>query len=138
MMDGHSPPVRTVADHAIGVMEGMLRWRNNIEAAMAGADWSHTFDDVTYMVLTGQLEFHEFDNCYCLTQQTVFPQFKLYHFMLAGGDLNEIVSLTEHFKEKARALDCKFLSFSGRKGFEPVLKKHGWTHRFTTMWLEVD
>jgi len=137
-MDALSPPVETVADKAITMLEGLLSWRANIEKAMKAADWSHTFDDITYMVISGQLEFHEFENCYCLTQQTIFPQFSVYHFMLAGGDLDEIVSLTDHFKAKARALGCKYLSFSGRKGFEPVLSKHGWTHRFTTMWLEVE
>jgi hypothetical protein len=137
-MDQMSPQMETVADKAITVMGGLLSWRSNIEKAMKAADWSHTFDDITYMVLSGQLEFHDFEDCYCLTQITVFPQFKLYHFMLAGGNLEEIINLTEHFKAKARALDCKYLSFSGRKGFEPVLSKAGWTHRFTTMWLEVD
>lgn len=138
MMDTYSPPVRTVAETAIGMMEGMLAWRGHIEDAMAKADFSHTFDDITYMVINGQLEFHEFEDCFCLTQITVFPQFKLYHFMLAGGDMQGIVDKTEHFKAKARALGCRYLSFSGRKGFEPVLKQHGWTHRFTTMWLEAE
>lgn len=132
------PMGKTVADRARDTMESLLTWRDHIEAAMAKAEFSHTFDDLTYMVIAGHLEFHDFDDCFCMTQITVFPQFKLYHFMLAGGDMEAIVDKTDLFKQKAKSMGCRYLSFSGRKGFEPVLSKHGWTHRFTTMWLEVD
>ncbi|MDJ0827914.1 MAG: hypothetical protein QNJ16_20705 [Rhodobacter sp.] len=138
MMDG-TPQVGdyTIAQKGIDLLEGLLEWRPQIEKALKNADWSHTFDDLTNMVIHGQLEFHEFDDCFCFTQQTVFPQFKTYHFMVAGGNMDSIIEKTEIFKNKARALGCRYLSFSGRKGFEPVLRKEGWTHRFTTMWLEV-
>lgn len=138
MMDQGIPPLGDcVAERALHIMEGMLDWRPHIEEALERANWSHTFDDITYMVIGNILEFHNFDDCFCLTQQTVFPQFKTYHFMLAGGDIEAIIDKTEHFKRKARELECKYLSFSGRKGFEPVLKREGWEHKFTTMWLEV-
>lgn len=139
MDDYSTPPVGdSLAKRAMNIMEGMIDWRDHIESAMQHADWSHTFDDLTLMVIQGHLEFHEFEDCFCLTQITVFPQFKTYHFMIAGGNIDSIIGLTDHFKAKARELGCKYLSFSGRKGFEPVLKKEGWEHKFTTMWLEVD
>jgi hypothetical protein len=127
-----------VADYAIGVLEGMMTWKDNICEALEHAGWSYTFNDITLMVIQGQLEFHEFEDCYALTQVTVFPQYKIYHFMIAGGDLQSMIATVPGFKEKAKAAGCKYLSFSGRKGFEPFLKAAGWEHKFTTMWTEVD
>lgn len=132
----------TVEDNPIAaqvrdVMEAMLYWRVEIEAAMAHADFSHTFDDLALMVINGQLTFFNFDDCFCLTQISVFPQFKTFHFLLAGGEIKAIIDQTDYFKDLASAHGCKYLSFSGRKGFEPVLKKEGWEHKFTTMWLGV-
>jgi len=133
-----SPDQSVILNHAAGVLEGMATWKEHICEALETAGWSYTFDDVTMMVLQGHLEWHEFEDCFALTQMTILPQFKLYHFFIAGGNLESMIATIPIFKEKARALGCKHLSFSGRKGFEPFLRAAGWEYKFMTMWTEVD
>ena len=129
--------VPPLAEAVTALMADMLRWRTEIELALAHAEFSHTYDDITAMVLRGDLQMHAFDDCFCLTQRNVFPQFTVYHFMIAGGNLNSIVNKKLEFEKAAKALGCKYLSFSGRKGWERALKDAGWAHKFTTMWSEV-
>lgn len=128
----------SLAAHTTRVLDGMMHWRDEIDKALRQAGYSHTFDDITGMVLSGKLTFFEFKDCFCLAQITSFPQFSTFHFMIAGGKLDGIINQTEYFQKLAKAHGCKYLSFSGRKGFEPHLRKEGWKHKFTTMWLEAE
>lgn len=127
-----------VAEQARSSMEKMLEWKDNIEQALAHAEFSHTFDDVTLMVLKGQLTFFHFGDCYCLSQITVFPQFTTFHIMVAGGNFENMLEQVSMLETLAKAHGCRYLSISGRKGFERALKDHGWEHKFTTMWKGVD
>jgi hypothetical protein len=127
-----------MAEKAIDVLRSLLSWQENIEEALRHADYSHTFDDITAMVMRGDLMFHNFEDCFCLTQITVFPQFKTYHFMVAGGELNGIINRKSKFEAIAKECGCKYLSFSGRPGWLRALKSKGWKHKFTTMWSEIE
>lgn len=130
-------PDKPLAEVIGDVMDNLMVWREEIEQALAHAEYSYTFDNITAMVLQGQLELHTFEDCFALTQINTFGQFKVYHFMIVGGTLQSIIAKKDRFKIKAKELGCRYLSFSGRKGWEKALKDKGWEHKFTTMWSEV-
>jgi hypothetical protein len=128
----------SIAERVTSIMQGMLSWRPEIEAALQHAGFSHTFDDITAMVINGHLTLHTFEDCFCLTQVTVWPQFTSYHFMIAGGKLESIIARKPFFEALAKAQGCKVMSFSGRPGWARALKNYGWEHKFTTMWSEIE
>lgn len=49
------------------------------------------------------------------------------HVWLAGGDLQEIVSLIPGIEAWARMMGCSEATIEGRKGWARVLKPHGFT-----------
>jgi len=136
-MNAHFDPP-SLAESVGDMMEGLMLWREEIEQALHHAEYSHKFDDIAAMVLQQHLTLYTFDDCFCLCQINVFPQFKALHFMIAGGNLDGIISRKAHFEELAKGAGCKYMSFSGRKGWERALKQHGWRHKFTTMWSEIE
>lgn len=49
------------------------------------------------------------------------------HGWLATGDMDEISQLVPGIAAHARALGCKFATIDGRKGWDRVFSKHGFT-----------
>lgn len=130
--------IKPLAEKMGALMDDLLTWRPEIEDALQHAEFSHTFDDITAMVIRGELVLHTFEDCFSLTSITVFPQFKVLHFMIVGGKLQSIIRKKALFQTIAKEHGCQYLSFSGRPGWARALKEHGWFHKFTTMWSEVD
>lgn len=129
--------IKSLAERVANLMDEVLAWRPEIEAALQHAEFSHTFDDITAMLIKGELVFNAFEDCFSITQINVFPQFKVLHFMIVGGKLESIIAKKSQFERIAKEHNCKYLSFSGRPGWARALKTHGWEHKFTTMWSEV-
>lgn len=128
----------SLAERMGALMDDLLTWRPEIEHALQHAEFSHTFDDITAMVIRGELVLHTFEDCFSLSQISVFPQFKTLHFMIVGGNLKSIIAKKKIFQIIAKEQGCRYLSFSGRPGWAKALKDHGWFHKFTTMWAEVE
>lgn len=59
-----------------------------------------------------------------VTQITPSP--RTIHAWLAGGDLQELISLVPGLEAYARALGCRYATVSGRKGWDRVLKPLGY------------
>ena len=51
------------------------------------------------------------------------------HVWLAGGDLREIVEMRVGVEAYARALGCQEITITGRRGWERVLRQHGFSLR---------
>lgn len=134
----YSPNEGNLAERMVRLMNCIMQWKNNIELSLAHADDSFTFDDIVAMTLSGRLQFWDFEDCFCFTEIIEFPQYKNFHFFIAGGDLEAILSLKPFFQDVAQDYGCKYLTFAGRKGWERALKTAGWQHLFTTMSVEVE
>jgi len=128
----------TLAENVQHLMGDLLSWRDEIEAALAHVDYTHTFDDIVTAVLRQEMQFYSVDDCFALCHVSAFPQFSNYHIFIAGGNLNKIVEKQKDFVAIANAMGCKNLTFNGRLGWSKVLKNSGWKEKLVTMWLGAD
>lgn len=133
---GELPP-KSLADNLIDLATGLLRWRETIEDALMVANYSHTFDDIVRIVVTGGAQFFEYDDCFIIMQVDVFPQHKAYHCFLAGGHMPSIMEKQEQMRANAKALGCKYMTITGRHGWVRQLKNAGWTHQYSILHCEV-
>lgn len=62
-----------------------------------------------------------------VTEVTEEPKGRTIHVWLAGGDLDEIVSLTPGIAAWGRMMGCKEATIEGRAGWARVLKSHGFS-----------
>ena len=127
----------TLREKLLLVLAQFDTWETEIEVALLHANSSHTVDDLVSMVLNGQLTMTTHEESFSITSIQISPQHKCLHFMIVGGNLEEILSLHNLYAETAKANGCKYMTFSGRKGWLPTLRRRGWKHQFTTMSIEV-
>ncbi len=118
--------VITPINHSDSITEVMLRYKPEIEAALAYADHSHSFDQIVHAVLSGKLHFYPLESSFVIMEHRQYPNWSSYHCFLAGGRFDEINALTVTASENARKLGASKLTLTGRKGVARILPKHGW------------
>jgi len=118
----------SLAAEVRGLLDIMERFRPELEAAMDHNGGTHTFDDLTLMVLQGRLRLWSTKNSVALTEIVEYPRQKHYHVFAAGGDLTEMLDTIPQLEQAARDAGCCKLTLSGRRGWAKV----GWTEQFTT------
>lgn len=127
----------SLAEKTIGLLNEVMRWRDGIEAALSYAEGSHTFDDVVRKILTNEAHFFSYDDCFLIMQLVHYPQYKNYHCFLAGGNQAALDNARDQMIANAKALQCRYLSISGRHGWVKRLVSRNWKHVFSTMYLEL-
>ena len=118
-------------------VEDLEARRKDIEAALAHASGTHTFDQIVEMVVAGHLTFWRLDNGFMLSEVITFPNTKHFHVFLAGGVLAELVAMHPDVVPVAAALGCSKITLSGRPGWVRALKDEGWQPYLVTMMKEV-
>lgn len=133
----NTPEGVTKAEKVITLMRAMLKYKLDIEAALNYSNNSHSFDNIVDMVVTGTVHFYELKNSYILMEIQTFPNHKVYHVFLAGGEKEELLDVHPWMLENAKTLGCKFVSICGRLGWVKELKQHGWTYQYAILSKEV-
>lgn len=115
-----------------GEKPDLSRYRRYIESALAFNGGTHTYDDVMEMVAAGQALAWTGPACVAITQVLQYPQKKILHVFLAGGEgigcLAEMEKILPIILDWARAQGCSQATFIGRKGWEKTfLSRSGWT-----------
>jgi hypothetical protein len=136
-MENAANPI-TKAEVVINLLNDLLKFRLDIENALAYSNNSHTFDNIVDMVVTGTAHFYPLENAFMLMEVQTFPQHKVYNVFLAGGDLQEILATQKWVNDNAYALGCKYATMSGRNGWSKVLKDEGWDFKFVVMYKTVE
>jgi len=121
------------AETVIALLQSLLACKVDIEKALEYANKSHSFDDIVDMVVTGAVHYYALENSFVIMEVHNFPNHSNYHTFLAGGDMTEILDVNDWMLDNARALGCKYVTVTGRKGWERQLKKYGWDYRYTVM-----
>jgi len=139
-MNIHNTPTggtdETKAHKLASLASDLLKYRLDIENALMYARNSHSFDDIVDLVVTGRVHFYPLDHSFVLMEVQNYPQHKVYHVFLAGGQMPEIIKTHTKLLENARSLDCKYVSICGRKGWERALSAEGWTHQYSVLMKE--
>jgi hypothetical protein len=113
-------------------LDQLDKYRPELEAAMEHNGGTHSFDDLTAMVLQGRLRLWHTEKSIALTEVIEYPRQKHYHVFAAGGDLDDIVATIPQIEQAARDAGCCKLTISGRRGWVRALTPHGWTEQFAT------
>ena len=107
-----------------------------IETALERSGGHNTWDEVCAGIRSGKMQLWPAERGCIITEIVVYPNTKALHVFLAGGELDEILQMTENVKEWAKLQGCSFASFDGRFGWQKPLEKLGWKPHSITMHLE--
>lgn len=103
-----------------------MRWQDHISNALA-YQATHSIEDVERMIHEGYAKLWLGDDSAAVTEIINFPQIKVMHNWLCGGDMNEITEIMLPKAEVfAREQSCKRLTTAGRKGWDRVMSRHGY------------
>ena len=108
-----------------------------LQGALDAGGNTHTLRDVFAAVCEGRMQFWPAPNGCAVTEIVVYPQNKVLHVFLAGGEMQQIVDMDSSAAEFARANGCDGLSICGRRGWARVLKNNGWKETMTTLVKEL-
>lgn len=114
-------------------VEEWARCKQWIEAAVERTGGTHTIEDVEQGLAEHRLQFWPGKACAAVTAIDEYPQAKWLSVRYAGGDLEELVAMIPAWRSWAEFNGCKNMSLTGRKGWERVLKKHGWQARAVSL-----
>ena len=112
-------------------------YREQIEAALSYGGETHTFEDVVQMLVEGRAQAWCNGSSIAITEIVYFPRKRALHCFLAGGKSKEILEMMPSAIKWGQANGCTDFTIAGRKGWQRVLRKHGWSPRMTVMGLPI-
>lgn len=80
-------------------------------------DNTYNIQDVADCILDGSMQLWPTNNSAVVTQVQNFPRMKVLHIFLAGGNLDELETLTPHIQKFAEDMGCRKITLTGRKGW---------------------
>jgi len=104
-----------------------------LQAALDRSGGTHTLDDVRTAIATGLMQFWPAPRGCAVTEIITYPQKRVLHIFLAGGEMDQIVDMDESAAEFARQNGCTGMTIAGRKGWQKVLKDKGYEPAFTVL-----
>lgn len=103
-----------------------LRFRDQFAEAMQGG--LHTVESLETDVANGDAYFWPGRDCAVIAKRVVYPNGEaVMQTQWAVGDLEEVLSLAPGIEAAARLVGCSRMLIEGRKGWERVMKAHGYT-----------
>lgn len=108
-----------------------------IEPALEYSGGTHTKEDIRQAIERRDMLLITGPKSAMVFEVIVFPQMKVLHGFLCGGDLQELKSADPSLMELARALGCSRISIAGRYGWARALKDLDYTPTCTIVSKEV-
>jgi hypothetical protein len=104
-----------------------MTWQEHIKPALEYQN-THLIEDVERMIENGEAMLWLGENSAAVTEIIRYPRAKSLHLWLCGGDMNEITEqMLPQAEAFARAEGCTKMTTGGRKGWDRVMSKHGFT-----------
>jgi hypothetical protein len=110
---------------AIDLHKEVLRVRPFLEPALPYGGNTHDFVHIVQGVISGNLMLWPTENAAIVTEFHNFPNKRMLHIFLAGGDLSEIKQLHDDVVRFAKEVGCAGLSLTGRVGWIRALSDLG-------------
>ncbi len=118
----------------------LLRCQKWIQAALNKGGDTHDFKDVVDGVLSGNMQLWLGANGCAVTEIIVYPNKKVLHVFLAGGDqgqgIEQITDMHDDAMAWGKEQGCDGMTVTGRRGWKKILQPRGWTEQFTTLLKE--
>lgn len=110
------------------------RYKGHIEAALAFADDSHSFEDIKKAIEKGELQFWPGFSSVIITEIVQVPRFKSVNLFLAGGNLPELQAMLPEIENFARHVGAERITLNGRKGWLRTFLVHeGYAEKLVTL-----
>ena len=124
----------------MNITEELMRGKAWIESALKKGGETHDFKDIVDGVLSGHMQLWMGANGCAVTEVIVYPNKKVLHVFLAGGDkgygIKQITDMHDDAMAWGKEQGCNGMTVAGRKGWKKVLQSKGWTEQFTTLLKE--
>lgn len=126
------------AEKVIQVCAQLEKFRVDIERALGYGVAGLTYDEVCARVLKGQYHFYPLKQSVIIMEVVEYEELRVYHGVIAAGDMVEIAAQHDMMKRAAKELGCSKLSLSGRRGWLRAFKPFGWKEQQTIIELPLD
>jgi hypothetical protein len=124
----------------MNIQEELIRCRDWIQSALAKGGDTHDFKDIVDGVLSGHMQLWFGTNGCAVTEIIVYPNKKVLHIFLAGGDkghgIGQLTDMNDDAIAWAKAQGCDGMTIAGRRGWKKVLESKGWSEQNTTLLKE--
>ena len=115
----------------------ILKYRPQIEAALEYGGGTHTFEDVVQMLVENRAQAWVNGSSIAITEIVYFPRKRALHCFLAGGEMREIIEMMPSAAQFGADHGCTDFTIAGRKGWQRVLRRYGWSPRMTVMGWDI-
>jgi hypothetical protein len=119
------------------IVDELVRCKPWLEAALERSGGTHTLEDVVQSIQTGAMQFWPAPRGCAVTEVVNYPQKKVLHIFLAGGEMDQIIDMDSSAVEFAKMNGCTGMSIAGRKGWAKVLKNKGYEETFTVLGKDI-
>ena len=113
------------------------RCRHWIEAALPYTRGALTIEDVEAGIISGQFMLWPGDGAAAVTEFITYPQLKALNIFLVGGSRAGMRELEPRILDYAKQNGCKRLMAGGRRGFERIAGRFGFTHAWSCFVKEI-
>lgn len=119
------------------IVEDFIRCKKYIDAALEYTKGTHSISDIWNGIVNGSFQFWPGERSAVVTEIQIFPQRKIMHIFLAGGDLDELLEMENSVRAYAETIGCNSMSISGRRGWVRIFESQGWKEVSTTVAKEL-
>lgn len=127
----------SMADKLLQLAQDIKKFELDIANALEYSYGSYTLDDVIKGILAGRFHIYTLNQSFLICEYQQAPQYAIYHAFLAGGDLQDLLSMQEKIRPVAQAMKAKYATLNGRLGWKKPLEEQGWEARYLVMYKEV-
>ena len=118
----------------------LIRCKDWIQSALNKGGDTHDFKDVVDGIMSGNFQLWLGTNGCAVTEIVVYPNKKVLHVFLAGGDqgqgIEQITDMHDDAMAWGKQQGCEGMTVTGRRGWKKVLASKGWKEQFTTLLKE--
>ena len=120
------------------MVEEFMRCQPYIEAALEYTKGTHNIRDIWDGIVTGNFQLWPGEKSAVVTEIQIYPQAKVMHIFLAGGDLEELLEMEKSVRAFAETIGCNSMSISGRRGWVKIFERDGWEEVCTSIVKELN
>ncbi len=118
----------------MSIYDEIARCRKWIEDALEYTGGTHDFDDVVSAIMDGRMQLWAAPLGCAVTEIVVYPKLRSLHIFLAGADdMAQLIDMIESAVIWGQDQGCTSMTMAGRRGWEKILKQHGWKTVMTVM-----
>ncbi len=124
IVEAPEPEVSAVVDRRSPIEAQWARFRPQFAEAMEGG--LYTVEDLEAKIASGAAYFWPGRNSAVVAERVEYPGETVMQTMWSVGDLEEVIAMAPGIEATARLLGCTSMLLEGRKGWEKILRPHGY------------